>query len=86
MNTGNQKYTLGNSSKRGKHSARLAERAEKNAQIATQLVVTTKQLVKVPDTEDQVEKLIDLTRELLENNDKLIEQVGEVLQDIPTNG
>jgi DNA-binding ferritin-like protein len=73
-------------SKRNKHSVNLAERIEKNTQIATQLIATAKRLVKIPDTEDQVEELIDITRDLLENNDKLIEQVGDAIKDIPTNG
>ena len=40
-------------------------------------------LVKLPDTADQVEKLIDAVQELLDNNAKLREQVGEALEDIP---
>jgi bifunctional ADP-heptose synthase (sugar kinase/adenylyltransferase) len=87
MSSGSTNFPQSNSpSKRAKHSTRLAERAEKNTEIATRLISTAKQLVKIPDTEDQVEKLIDLTRELLENNDKLIEQVGEAILDIPANG
>jgi hypothetical protein len=84
--TNPQSAGIQSTSKRNRHSVRLAERIEKNTQIATQLIAVAKQLVKIPDTEDQVEMLVDITKDLLDNNDKLIEQVGEAIKDIPTNG
>jgi len=70
-------------SKRSRHSERLADRIQKNAEVAEQILGEIKALVKLPDTADQVEKLIDAVQELLDNNAKLREQVGEALEDIP---
>jgi len=69
--------------KRSKHSARFAERIQKNAEIADQLIVVMKSLTRKPDTVEDVDKLLDITKSLLDNNAKLREQVGEALQDIP---
>jgi|SRR3989344_6862623 len=72
--------------KRTKHSERFAERIQKNAEIADKLIEIIKELNRKPDTEPQVDKLIDVVKDILENNAKLREQVGEALQDIPTHG
>lgn len=69
--------------KRSKHSAKLAERIQTNAEIAEQLIATIKALVRIPGTANQVDKLIDTVEQLINNNAKLREQVGEALQDIP---
>jgi len=42
-----------------------------------------KSLTRKPDTVEDVDKLLDITKSLLDNNAKLREQVGEALQDIP---
>jgi len=72
--------------KRTKHSERLAERIQKNAEIADQLIDVIKALIRIPGTATQVDKLLDIVEALLDNNAKLREQVGEVIQDIPTSG
>jgi type I site-specific restriction-modification system R (restriction) subunit len=69
--------------KRSRHSGRFAQRIEKNAQIAKQLVDVIKALNKRPGNEDEIDKLLDATRDMLENNAQLREQVEEALQDIP---
>lgn len=72
--------------KRTKHSERLAERIQKNAEIADKLIDVIKTLNRKSNTEAEVDELIDLVKDLLDNNAKLREQVGETLQDIPPNG
>lgn len=72
--------------KRTKHSERLAERIQKNAEIADQLIEVTKELNRKQNTEVQVDRLIDIVKAILDNNAKLREQVGEALQDISTSG
>jgi hypothetical protein len=69
--------------KRSRHSARFAQRIEKNAQLAKQLVEVIKALNKRPGNEEEIDKLLDAARDLLENNAQLREQVEEALQDIP---
>lgn len=72
--------------RRAKHSERLAERIQKNAELADQLIKTIKELNRKQGTETQVDRLIDIVKDLLENNAKFREQVGDAIQDIPTNG
>lgn len=69
--------------KRSRHSARFGDRIQKNAESVDQLISVIKELTRQPDTADQVEKLIDIAKDLLDNNAKLREQVEEALQDIP---
>ena len=69
--------------KRSKHSARFANRIATNAEVVEQLVDVIKSLTKKPDTADEIDKLLDISKELLTNNAKLREQVEEALQDIP---
>jgi len=69
--------------KRSKHSARFADRIQKNAESVDKLISVIKELTHQPDTADQVEQLIDVAKDLLDNNAKLREQVEEALQDIP---
>ena len=69
--------------KRSKHSARLGDRIQKNAESVEQLLSVIRKLTHHPDTTDEVEKLIDIAKDLLDNNAKLREQVEEALQDIP---
>lgn len=68
--------------KRSKHSARFADRIQKNAEIADELIEVIKAVVR-KQSGPEVDKLLDIVRDLLENNAKLREQVGEALQDIP---
>jgi len=69
--------------KRSKHSARLGDRIQRNAESVEQLLTVIRELTHLPDTTDQVEQLIDIAKDLLNNNAQLREQVEEALQDIP---
>lgn len=69
--------------KRSRHSARFAERIQKNAELADNLLAVIKSLNRKQGTANDVDKLLDITKDLLDNNAKLREQVGEALQDIP---
>lgn len=80
------KVKLRIATKRTKHSERFAERIQKNADIADSLIEVIKELNRKQDTVDQVDRLIDIARDLLENNAKLREQVGEAIEDIPASG
>jgi tRNA C32,U32 (ribose-2'-O)-methylase TrmJ len=82
VNDANANLSFKVANKRSKHSSRLADRVLENANVAESLVEVIKELTKVPDTADQVDKLIDITKQLLENNAKLKEQMGEAVQDI----
>jgi hypothetical protein len=73
-------------SKRSKHAERLAERIQKNAEIADEIIGTVKSLVNTPDTDAEINRLIDTVQDLLDNNAKLRDQVGDALEDIPPNG